>query len=180
MADLEEKLEREFGEYFGEDPEYGLDVEMSERNSATAFLTSSAFDGLDEYERQERVWDVLESEFDEEEQARINIVIANTPRETEAMFDEDNGPNVEDLEEKLETAFREVFDRSSALELDDIGDDRFAGSLISGSFAGKTEAERQNMVWDVIDEHLPPWERNHIVSIRTLTPEENRRASQAS
>lgn len=46
------------------------------------------------------------------------------------------------------------------------------GFVISPTFAGKSQIERQNMIWDFLDANLDQEKIRHIVSLVTITPEE--------
>ena len=56
------------------------------------------------------------------------------------------------LEEVLEAHFGD--DEGYDLEFDPSPPDQITGLLTSGSFEGKREYERQNVIWDVLDEEL--------------------------
>jgi acid stress-induced BolA-like protein IbaG/YrbA len=49
---------------------------------------------------------------------------------------------------------------------------KVGGFVISSSFAGKPQLDRQNMLWDYLDRHLDREQILHIVSLVTLTPDE--------
>jgi tRNA-dihydrouridine synthase len=49
---------------------------------------------------------------------------------------------------------------------------KVGGFVVSPTFSGKTQLERQNMVWDYIDGHLDKDDILRIVSLVTVTPEE--------
>ena len=64
-------------------------------------------------------------------------------------------------------------DEHPDIQLDDTGN-RIAGLIVSGSFAGKSPHERQDRIWDHLDEALNPYERTLISFIVAETPEEHR------
>lgn len=49
---------------------------------------------------------------------------------------------------------------------------KVGGFIISPTFAGKSQIERQNMVWGCLDGHLDHEHILHIVSLVTITPDE--------
>ena len=78
------------------------------------------------------------------------------------------------LKDTLETLIK---DRASGiaapeLELEEAANGKVGGFVISTTFAGKPQLERQNMLWDYLDHTLNPDQVLHIVSLVTLTPEE--------
>ncbi len=50
---------------------------------------------------------------------------------------------------------------------------KVGGFIISPTFVGMSQIERQNMVWDYLDKNLDKREILHIVSLVTVTPEED-------
>jgi acid stress-induced BolA-like protein IbaG/YrbA len=48
------------------------------------------------------------------------------------------------------------------------------GILTSGTFQGMDEIERQELVWEKLKAKLSPEEQKHIVSLITVTPEEEK------
>ncbi|MHC4445247.1 MAG: BolA family protein [Planctomycetota bacterium] len=57
-------------------------------------------------------------------------------------------------------------------ELEEAPGDKVSGFIISPTFAGKTQIERQNMVWDYLDNNLDKEQILRIVSLVTVTPDE--------
>lgn len=51
----------------------------------SGYVVSKDFDGMEDADRQDRVWDVLESNLSVEEQSRILSVLAYTPGERESV-----------------------------------------------------------------------------------------------
>ena len=56
--------------------------------------------------------------------------------------------------------------------LEEAGADRFGGFVVSGSFEGKSQLERQDMLWEALDKNLAGEYRSRIVSLLTMTPDE--------
>jgi acid stress-induced BolA-like protein IbaG/YrbA len=57
-------------------------------------------------------------------------------------------------------------------ELEEAADGKVGGFIISPSFAGKSQLERQNILWDYLDQALTQEQALGIVSLVTITPEE--------
>ncbi len=70
---------------------------------------------------------------------------------------------LEELEALLELA---------ELELEETDNGKVGGFIISPSFAGKSQIERQNMLWDYLDGNLGQDKILRIVSLITITPDE--------
>lgn len=86
---LIDKLQDSFEHHFGDDDEGLLfEAERSSSGQVTGILTSSIFENMREYQRQNMIWDVLEAELNDEELERITIIIANTPEETAGLDDD--------------------------------------------------------------------------------------------
>jgi len=58
------------------------------------------------------------------------------------------------------------------LDLEEGPNGKVGGFIISPTFEGKSQIERQNMLWDYLDARLDPEKARHIVSLVTITPEE--------
>ena len=58
------------------------------------------------------------------------------------------------------------------LDLEAAPNGKVAGFIISRTFAGKSQIERQNMIWDYLDNRLDRERMLHIVSLVTVTPDE--------
>mgnify|MGYP000283051770 CR=1 FL=1 len=78
------------------------------------------------------------------------------------------------LKEKLEALIKDVDSGivNPEFDLEQISGDKVAGFVISDSFKGKSQIERQNMIWDYLDENLDKTEILRIVSLLTMTPDE--------
>lgn len=57
-------------------------------------------------------------------------------------------------------------------DLEEMPGGKVAGFIISPTFVGKSQIERQNMVWDYLDDKLDKEKILHIVSLVTVTPDE--------
>lgn len=58
------------------------------------------------------------------------------------------------------------------LDLEEAPNGKVAGFIISRTFAGKSQLERQNMVWDYLDRRLKQKQILRIISLVTVTPDE--------
>lgn len=76
--------------------------------------------------------------------------------------------NLKEIVEKLINA--EFGENAAELELLESG--RVAGFVISAKFNEKTDKERQDMVWDILEKELQPPELLNVSFLITLTPEE--------
>jgi acid stress-induced BolA-like protein IbaG/YrbA len=57
------------------------EVNVSTRDAVVVFLYSERFEGMDDMDRQEAIWSLLERTLDREEQRAVAIVVALTPKE---------------------------------------------------------------------------------------------------
>ncbi|MFC1600792.1 BolA/IbaG family iron-sulfur metabolism protein [Candidatus Sumerlaeota bacterium] len=57
-------------------------------------------------------------------------------------------------------------------ELEETPNGKVGGFIISPTFVGKSQIERQNMMWDYLDQNLDQEQILHIVSLVTVTPDE--------
>ena len=64
--------------------------------------------------------------------------------------------------------------QSPEFDLEETPNGKVGGFVISKTFAGKSQIERQNMLWDYIDKNLSKEQILHIVSLVTVTPDENK------
>jgi len=80
------------------------------------------------------------------------------------------------LSEKVQSALLPLYGRSASegLNLEVVPPNRLTGTLVSAKFRGLTHGERQDLIWDLLDEVLTPHERTRIVIIIANTPEEHR------
>jgi acid stress-induced BolA-like protein IbaG/YrbA len=56
------------------------------------------------------------------------------------------------------------------LDIGDNPDDKIAGFLISNTFRGMPQLDRQNLVWNYLEKRLQPEQLDKIVTLVTLTP----------
>ncbi len=57
------------------------EVDVSTRDAVIAFVYSSKFEGREDLDRQDAVWDLLEKRLDRDERRAVAIVVALTPQE---------------------------------------------------------------------------------------------------
>ena len=57
------------------------DIGLSTRNGIVAWVISDRFESMDDLDRQEIVWDLLEKSLTPEERRAVSIVVALTPKE---------------------------------------------------------------------------------------------------
>jgi acid stress-induced BolA-like protein IbaG/YrbA len=57
-------------------------------------------------------------------------------------------------------------------DLEVTSDRQVRGFVISRSFDGLDQLDRQNMMWDYLDAHMPVEKRRRIIILFTLTPDE--------
>lgn len=57
------------------------EVGLSTRDGVVVFLISERFENMDDMDRQEAVWNLLEKSLDREECRELSIVVALTPKE---------------------------------------------------------------------------------------------------
>jgi len=57
-------------------------------------------------------------------------------------------------------------------ELEETSMGKVGGFIISPTFAGKSQIERQNLIWNYLDHELDKNQIIHIVTLVTVTPEE--------
>jgi acid stress-induced BolA-like protein IbaG/YrbA len=59
-------------------------------------------------------------------------------------------------------------------KLDEAPGDKVGGFIISPTFVDKPQIERQNMVWDYLDDNLNEEQIRHIICLVTVTPDEDK------
>lgn len=59
-------------------------------------------------------------------------------------------------------------------DLKEMPGDKVGGFIISQTFVDKSQIERQNMVWDYLDNNLDKEQILHIISLVTVTPDEDK------
>lgn len=80
-----------------------------------------------------------------------------------------------ELKTKVETALASLItDRAAgdALKLETSAPGKVGGVLVSSQFVGKSHAERQDLIWDLLDSALSKHEATRITLILAKTPEE--------
>ena len=78
-----------------------------------------------------------------------------------------------DLKTKLKQALKTAFPGAEVrLEVSSPGSKKVAGFLVWNKFVGLPQLERQEKLWDVLDQELTVGERARITAILTATPEE--------
>ncbi len=79
-----------------------------------------------------------------------------------------------ELKEELETLISnpESGIATPEFDLEEIPGGKVGGFIISPSFVGKSQIERQDLVWDYLDSSLDKDKILHIVSLVTVTPDE--------
>ena len=78
------------------------------------------------------------------------------------------------LKEKLVTLISNPESKieNPEFDLEEMPGDKVGGFIISATFVGKSQIERQNLVWDYLDDNLDKEQILHIVSLVTVTPDE--------
>jgi len=61
---------------------------------------------------------------------------------------------------------------SPAFNFEEINNEKIGGFVISDTFSGMPQLERQNLVWDYLEKKISSDELLNIVSLITITPEE--------
>lgn len=76
---------------------------------------------------------------------------------------------------RVKTVLNDEFPEAEALtfEMSDDGQ-RINGYVVSKDFQGMEDADRQDRVWDVLENNLAVAEQSRILSVIALTPEEGR------
>jgi len=78
---------------------------------------------------------------------------------------------MEELAAKVDRVLRDAFPGLESLDIQD--DDGIIGVLVSEKFEGLEAIDRQNVIWDVLDQALEPDEKRQIQIIVAATPEEH-------
>jgi acid stress-induced BolA-like protein IbaG/YrbA len=71
-----------------------IDVIESDPYRYQGIIVSPTFDGMEDWERQEQVWDRVYKTFDEEDRPWLDFIFTNTPAEI-AAYAEANEPTAE-------------------------------------------------------------------------------------
>lgn len=78
---------------------------------------------------------------------------------------------IRDLEVMISGSVEGVV-KEPKVTLEEAGGGKFGGFIISGSFEGKTQIERQEMLWSQLDKNLDDSYRRRVVALLTMTPDE--------
>jgi acid stress-induced BolA-like protein IbaG/YrbA len=78
---------------------------------------------------------------------------------------------MEDFKEKVESIINAAFGENAA-ELEALESGRVSGFVVSIKFDDKSDKERQDMLWAVLEEKLPRGELLNVSFLITLTPDE--------
>lgn len=88
---------------------------------------------------------------------------------------EENLPLLNEFMAKLKTVLSVQFPPPAEILIEPAPDgERVKGFLVSESFAGTDDADRQDQVWDILEESLSQIEQRRVLSILAFTPEEYR------
>ncbi len=77
-----------------------------------------------------------------------------------------------ELKEELKDILFKIGLENPELEIEVTKTGRVGGFVISESFSGKSQIDRQNMLWDKLDRILDEEKRLNIVGLLTMTPAE--------
>jgi len=77
-----------------------------------------------------------------------------------------------DFEEELMAILLRMGLENPVLEINVRPEGRVSGFVISESFTGKSQIERQDMLWDTLDEVLDEEKNLKIIGLLTMTPAE--------
>ncbi|MGO9833231.1 MAG: hypothetical protein ACLP1X_03360 [Polyangiaceae bacterium] len=76
------------------------------------------------------------------------------------------------MEERLREVLRALGFVDAEVQLEQTGSGKVGGVLVSTRFAGRSQEERQNELWQDLRAQMQPDELVQIVAIMTMTPEE--------
>ncbi|MEE4356330.1 MAG: hypothetical protein V2I97_07655 [Desulfococcaceae bacterium] len=85
-----------------------------------------------------------------------------------------------DFKEELENILSDMGFSAQELELEKTPAGKIGGFVISDSFSGKSQMDRQNMLWEQLDRILDEEKRSKIIGILTMTPAEAEEAEAAA
>ncbi len=77
-----------------------------------------------------------------------------------------------DFKEELERILLEIGLENPTVDIGVTPEGRVGGFVISDSFRGKSQLERQDMLWDKLDEILDEEKDLKIIALLTMTPAE--------
>jgi acid stress-induced BolA-like protein IbaG/YrbA len=78
---------------------------------------------------------------------------------------------VEEIEQKVKTILMKAF-LEEEIRFDHEPGERVAGIIVSRKFEGKDHLSRQNMIWDLLYDHLALEDRHQVLGFMAFTPEE--------
>ena len=78
-----------------------------------------------------------------------------------------------DLKTKVRRALKELPLRELKIDLERTASGKIAGVLVSPSFQGHDQIDRQEMIWGKLKQRLTEAEQLEVVSLITVTPLEN-------
>jgi acid stress-induced BolA-like protein IbaG/YrbA len=88
---------------------------------------------------------------------------------------EEKLPLLNEFIARLQSVLNEEFSSAQEIILEPAPDgERVKGVIISESFAGTDDADRQDQVWDILEEKLSESEQRRVLSLIAYTPEEYR------
>jgi acid stress-induced BolA-like protein IbaG/YrbA len=88
---------------------------------------------------------------------------------------EDFLPMLNEFSAKLKGVLQAEFPTAQEIQVEPAPDgERVKGVIISESFAGMDDADRQDHVWDILESKLSQTEQRRVLSLIAYTPEEYR------
>ncbi len=88
---------------------------------------------------------------------------------------EDFSPMLNEFSTKLKSVLQAEFSAAQEIIVEPAPDgERVKGLIISESFAGMDDADRQDHVWDLLESKLSQTEQRRVLSLIAYTPEEYR------
>jgi len=88
---------------------------------------------------------------------------------------EDFAPMLNEFSAKLKSILLAEFPAASEIQVEPAPDgERVKGVIISDSFAGIDDADRQDQLWDILESKLSQTEQRRVLSLIAYTPEEYR------
>jgi acid stress-induced BolA-like protein IbaG/YrbA len=77
-----------------------------------------------------------------------------------------------DFKEELEMILSDIGLKNPTVEISVTPEGKVGGFVVSESFCGKSQIERQDMLWDRLDEILDEEKNLKIIALLTMTPAE--------
>lgn len=88
---------------------------------------------------------------------------------------EEKLPLLNEFITKLQSMLNDEFSSAQEIILEPAPDgERVKGVIISAAFAGTDDADRQDKVWDILEDKLSQSEQRRVLSLIAYTPEEYR------